>query len=74
MTKIQNPKPVLVIYYWNLRFVCNLVLGVWDFINSITPADCRKRGKSIETPSNPDLKSTIRNLKSTIPPYLIAPK
>ena len=24
-------KPVLVIWYWNLRFVCNLVLGVWDF-------------------------------------------
>ena len=37
MTKIQNPKPVLVIYYWNLRFVCNLVLGVWDFIDSSTP-------------------------------------
>jgi hypothetical protein len=31
MTKIQNPKPVLVIEYWNLRFICNLVLGVWDF-------------------------------------------
>ena len=37
MTKIPNPKPVLVIEYWNLRFVCNLVLGVWDFRNSITP-------------------------------------
>ena len=35
--QFQNPKPVLVIYYWNLRFVCNLVLGVWDFIDSITP-------------------------------------
>jgi hypothetical protein len=23
---------VLVIEYWNLKFVCNLVLGVWDFI------------------------------------------
>ena len=34
MTKIQNSKPVLVIWYWNLRFVCNLVLGVWDFIDS----------------------------------------
>ncbi len=33
MTKIRNSKPVfvLVIEYWNLRFVCNLVLGVWDF-------------------------------------------
>jgi hypothetical protein len=28
MTKIQNSKPVLVIEYWNLRFVCNLVLGI----------------------------------------------
>jgi hypothetical protein len=27
----QNSKPVLVIRYWNLRFICNLVLGVWDF-------------------------------------------
>jgi len=47
MTKIQNPKPVLVIYYWNLRFVCNLVLGVWDFIDSITPADSRISSRSI---------------------------
>ena len=30
ITEIQNPKPVLVIEYWNLRFVCNLVLGIWD--------------------------------------------
>ena len=28
ITKIRNSKPVLVIDYWNLRFVCNLVLGV----------------------------------------------
>jgi hypothetical protein len=28
MTKIPNSKPVLVIEYWNLRFVCNLVLGI----------------------------------------------
>ena len=31
MTKIQNSILVLVIWYWNLGFVCNLVLGVWDF-------------------------------------------
>ena len=30
MTKIQNFKSVLVIEYWNLRFNCNLVLGIWD--------------------------------------------
>ena len=34
MAKFEIPKLffVLVIEYWNLRFVCNLVLGVWDFI------------------------------------------
>jgi hypothetical protein len=32
----ENFKYVWVIEYWNLRFVCNLVLGVWDFI---TPPD-----------------------------------
>jgi hypothetical protein len=24
MTEIRNPKPVLVIEYWYLRFICNL--------------------------------------------------
>jgi hypothetical protein len=32
ITKIQNPKlVVLVIGYWNLRFICNLVLVICDF-------------------------------------------
>ena len=42
MTEIQDSKPsqhlekknfkyVWVIEYWNLRFICNLVLGIWDF-------------------------------------------
>jgi hypothetical protein len=33
MTKIRNYKAVFVsvIECWNLRFVCYLVLGVWDF-------------------------------------------
>ena len=37
MTEIQNPKRkdnskyVWVIEYWNLRFICNLVLGIWGF-------------------------------------------
>jgi hypothetical protein len=35
--QFQNFKSVLVIEYWNLRFVCNLVLGAWDFIDSNTP-------------------------------------
>ena len=32
MTKIQISKPVLVIEYWDLRFICNLVLGLFDFV------------------------------------------
>lgn len=52
MTKIQNSKPILVIEYWNLKFVCNLVLGAWDFIYSIDLANCRKRGKTIEAPTS----------------------
>jgi len=31
MTEIQNSKYVWVIEYWNLRFICNLVLGIWGF-------------------------------------------
>ena len=55
MTKIQNSKSVLVFEYWNLRFVCNLVLGVWDFIDlyrqshpTLTPAR-RDRGLALRT-------------------------
>jgi hypothetical protein len=42
MTKIPNPKlvssgttalnSVSVIEYWDLGFICNLVLGIWDFL------------------------------------------
>ena len=35
MTEIQNSKYDWVIEYWNLRFVCNLVLEVWDFITML---------------------------------------
>jgi hypothetical protein len=31
MTQIPNFYSVLVIEYWNLRFVWHLVLGIWDF-------------------------------------------
>ena len=31
MTEIQNSKPVLVIEYCDLEFICNLVLGIWNF-------------------------------------------
>jgi hypothetical protein len=30
MTEIQNFKYVLVIEDWYLRFICNLMLGIWD--------------------------------------------
>ncbi len=26
---------VQVIRIWNLRFICNLVLGIWDFVDSM---------------------------------------
>ena len=31
MLKKENPKYVWVIDYWNLRFICNLVLAIWYF-------------------------------------------
>jgi len=36
MTEIQKSKQCLgleglVIEYWNLKFICNLVLGIYDF-------------------------------------------
>jgi len=31
MTEIRNSKYVWGIEYWNLRFICNLVLEIWDF-------------------------------------------
>jgi len=31
MTEIRNSKHVLVINYWDLRFICNLVLVILDF-------------------------------------------
>ncbi len=36
--QFQNSIPVWVIDYWNLRFICNLVLGIWDF--SFRILDC----------------------------------
>jgi len=29
---------VSVIEYWNLRFICNLVLGIWNFLFSMDDA------------------------------------
>jgi len=31
MTEIRNFKHVWVIEIWHLRFICDLVLGIWDF-------------------------------------------
>ena len=47
MTKIPNSKPVLVIEYWNLKFVCNLVLGVWDFLDFSAPNFGRNQPQTI---------------------------
>jgi hypothetical protein len=58
-TKIQNSKPVSVIWYWDLRFVCNLVLGVWDFIDS--------------PPSNRFLNLLIHPLNSKTPAIVTQP-
>jgi hypothetical protein len=46
MTKIHNSKQfyyvakgktnfVYVIGYWNLKFICNLVLVIWDLLSNI---------------------------------------
>jgi hypothetical protein len=55
--QFQNSKPVLVIGYWNLGFVCYLVLGVWDFTSSAystTPTLQYSKGQ-------PDLVKTSLN-------------
>ena len=33
MTKITNSKNVLFIEYWNLKFICNLVLEAFEIFN-----------------------------------------
>jgi len=54
--RFQNSKPVLVIQYWNLRFVCNLVLEIWDFICSMLHA----LGEHIDLCSYGRTRSTFR--------------
>jgi hypothetical protein len=53
MTKIQNSKQAFVFEYWNVRFICNLVLGICGFIDSTTPLIQRTaaRVKTIGPPS-----------------------
>jgi hypothetical protein len=78
MTKIRNSKPVLVIEYWDLRFVCNLVLGVWDFMDSVTLADSIMRErppKLLRGRSNHGPLARIpysSQLLTSIKPYLAA--
>jgi hypothetical protein len=50
MTEIQNSKHVWVIEYWNLKFICNLVLGICDFRHK-TP---RQSQISLTYPLAPD--------------------
>ena len=49
--QFQNSKPVLVIEYWNLRFVCNLVLGICCFAMIHHSSRLPQGGKTIEAPS-----------------------
>ena len=35
--KKGSPIYVWVIEYWNLRFICNLVLGIWDLSFGLPP-------------------------------------
>ena len=39
MTKIRTSS-VLVIGYWSLGFICNLVLGIWDFMSGPSDVGC----------------------------------
>jgi hypothetical protein len=48
---------VLVIWYWDLKCVCNLVLGIWDLLHSIPPLLQRYLEKIFETPSGGRLKA-----------------
>jgi hypothetical protein len=55
MTEIQKSKQCLgleglVIEYWNLKFICNLVLGICDFRHK-TP---RQSQISLTWPRGPD--------------------
>ena len=50
MTKIQNTEPVSVIEYWNLKFVCNLVLVIWNFYFPSTVKTDSNRGRTTYCP------------------------
>ena len=47
------------------------MLGVWDFIDSITPTGCRKRDKTIEAPSGGRPKLDPLNPDSLLLNHLI---
>jgi hypothetical protein len=49
-----------LLFVWDLRFVCDLVF-------SVTVADCRKREKSIEAPSEGSSKLGSLGLESFLP-------
>ena len=42
----EDSKYVWVIEYWNLRFICNLVLGIWGFVMRIEKLGTRPKGGS----------------------------
>jgi len=46
-SQFQNSKYVWVIEYWNLRFICNLVLGIWGFVMRIEKCEISGRGYNL---------------------------
>ena len=43
----EDSKYVWVIEYWNLRFICNLVLGIWGFVMRIEKCEISGRGYNL---------------------------
>jgi hypothetical protein len=62
--QFQNSKSVLVIEYWNLRFVCNLVLGILDFIDATIPLLQGPNYRVLGVPPVADQVSGKRNIKA----------
>ena len=52
--QFRNSKPVLVIKYWNLRFVCNLVLGICYFTILLWGQHCLPYSPVLEIPEKMD--------------------
>ena len=63
MSEIQKAKQCLgleglVVEYWNLKFICNLVLGICDFKHK-TP---RQSHQSLTCPKGPGFQYKIKHI------------